>query len=203
MSLTLRTAMPALLLASSAGIVPAQQPAAEKATAPSAAAVAPTATSMVAAPLASAAASAGVSSYRSAFEGYRPLTDQPVLPWRESNDVVGRIGGWQTYAREGQGDAAAGTAEVPAPAAAQGKPAMPATPGRPAGHEGMKMPPPGSAAHAPLAPMGSDSNPSKTPMKIPASRPDPAGSTAPPKATAAPAAASDAMPGGHTGHKQP
>lgn len=48
--------------------------------------------------------------YRSAFEGYKPLNEQPVLSWRESNDVVGRVGGWQAYAREGQGSAAASSA---------------------------------------------------------------------------------------------
>ena len=102
MSLTLRTVVHALLLASSASVVLAQQPAAEKASAPSTAASVPNGVAVAAATAASAAP-AGASSYRSAFEGYRPLTDQPVLPWRESNDVVGRIGGWQSYAREGQG----------------------------------------------------------------------------------------------------
>ena len=169
MSLTLRNALHALLLASTAGVAFAQQSPADKASAPSAAAIAPKAAAAVAAPSAAAASSAGPSSYRSAFEGYRPLTEQPVLPWRESNDVVGRIGGWQSYAREGQGGAPAGTVEMPAGAASQGKPA-------PAGHEGMKMP---------------------------AARPDPANSSAPLKAAAAPAAASAARPGGHTGHKQP
>ena len=51
------------------------------------------------------------SGYRSALEGHRGFDDQPVRPWRESNDLVGRIGGWQAYARESQGIAA------PAPAA--------------------------------------------------------------------------------------
>ena len=209
MSLTLRTAMPALLLASSTGNVLAQQPAAEKASAPNAAAVAPKPASISPAPSAAAASSAGGLSYRSAFEGYRPLNDQPVLPWRESNDVVGRIGGWQSYAREGQGGAPAGTAEMPAPAASQGKPAMPAMsampgmPDMPAGHEGMKMAPPGSAAPAPMAPMGSNADSSKAPMKMPASRPDPASSSASPKPAPAAVAASAAMPGGHTGHQQP
>ena len=166
MPLTLRTAVPALLLASSVGVALAQQPAADKASAPSAAASAPKGVATGTASAASAA-SAGASRYRSAFEGYRPLTDQAVRPWRESNDVVGRIGGWQSYAREGQGGAPAGTVEMPAGAASQGKPA-------PAGHEGMKMP---------------------------AARPDPANSSAPLKAAAAPAAASAARPGGHTGHK--
>ena len=33
--------------------------------------------------------------YRSAFEGYRRYADEPLLPWRQANDTVGRIGGWQ------------------------------------------------------------------------------------------------------------
>ncbi len=41
--------------------------------------------------------------YRPAFEGYRPFKDEPVASWRESNELVGRIGGWKAYAREGQG----------------------------------------------------------------------------------------------------
>lgn len=40
--------------------------------------------------------------YRSAFEGYRPFDDQKVAPWKESNDTVGRIGGWRAYAKEAQ-----------------------------------------------------------------------------------------------------
>ena len=202
MSLTLRTAVPALLLASSVGVVLAQQPVAEKASAPSAAASPPKGVAAAAATAASAAP-AGASIYRSAFEGYRPLTDQPVLPWRESNDVVGRIGGWQSYAREGQGGAPADAAATPSPAASQGKSGMPAMPGMPAGHEGMKMPSTGSGTPAAMPAMGSNANPPKSPMKMLASRPDPANSAAPPKATTAPAAASAAMPGGHTGHKQP
>ena len=178
MSLTLRTAVPALLLASSAGVAPAQQPVAEKARAPSTAASAPNGVAIRAASASSAAsaAAAGASNYRSAFEGYRPFTDQPVLPWRESNDVVGRIGGWQSYAREGQGGAPADAAATPASPASQGKSSTPATPAMPAGHEGMKMP---------------------------SSRPDPATPAAPPKAATAPAAAPAAMPGGQTGHQQP
>jgi hypothetical protein len=59
--------------------------------------------------------------YRSAFEGYRPFADEPVRPWRETNDTVGRIGGWKAYAREAQsGDARpiAGGASAPAAAPA-------------------------------------------------------------------------------------
>ena len=31
---------------------------------------------------------------------YRAFKDEPVAPWREVNDRVGRIGGWKVYARE-------------------------------------------------------------------------------------------------------
>lgn len=41
--------------------------------------------------------------YRSAFDGYSTFRDEPVRPWRDVNDQVGRIGGWRTYAREAQG----------------------------------------------------------------------------------------------------
>ena len=68
--------------------------------------------------------------YGSAFDGYRPYSDQPVLSWREANDRVGQIGGWRTYAKEaysstpsathqGHGDAStAQPATAPASAAA-------------------------------------------------------------------------------------
>lgn len=52
---------------------------------------------------ATASSAAHGSIYRSAFEGYRSFSDQPLMPWREANDVVRRVGGWQAYAREGQG----------------------------------------------------------------------------------------------------
>lgn len=38
--------------------------------------------------------------YRSAFEGYKPYTDDKLLNWKEVNDTTGRIGGWRTYAKE-------------------------------------------------------------------------------------------------------
>jgi hypothetical protein len=40
--------------------------------------------------------------YHSAFGGYRTSSDDTVIPWREANDVVRRIGGWRVYAREAQ-----------------------------------------------------------------------------------------------------
>lgn len=60
-----------------------------------------------AAPALSASSATGASTYRSAFDGYRPFNDQPVGSWRQANDLVGRIGGWEAYAREGQGGAVA------------------------------------------------------------------------------------------------
>jgi hypothetical protein len=70
--------------------------------------------------------------YRSALEGYQPWSDQPIAPWRASNDEVGRIGGWRAYAREASGEAA-----VPPPATdAPAQPSSPAAAPRPpaAGH---------------------------------------------------------------------
>lgn len=51
--------------------------------------------------------------YQSAFDGYRRYGDQPLQSWREANDAVGRIGGWQAYAREAQGPAAPASAAPP------------------------------------------------------------------------------------------
>lgn len=40
--------------------------------------------------------------YRSAFDGYRKMGDEPVADWRASNDAVAKAGGWRAYAREAQ-----------------------------------------------------------------------------------------------------
>jgi hypothetical protein len=45
--------------------------------------------------------------HQSPFSGYRRYADQRVEPWRETNDRVGRIGGWRAYAREAAGEAPA------------------------------------------------------------------------------------------------
>ena len=57
--------------------------------------------SAAAAPAVAASTPAG--GYRSAFEGYRGFKEQPVGNWRQANDLVRQIGGWQAYAREAQG----------------------------------------------------------------------------------------------------
>jgi len=38
--------------------------------------------------------------YHSIFAQYQVFKEQSVLPWREANDDVGKIGGWRFYAKE-------------------------------------------------------------------------------------------------------
>lgn len=53
------------------------------------------------------AAAAPKLKYRSVFNQYQAYSEQPVAPWRETNDAVEKIGGWRVYAREArQPDAA-------------------------------------------------------------------------------------------------
>ncbi len=75
-------------------------------------------------------------SYVSAFEGYRPLIDEPMRPWREANDEMGRLGG-----HIGHAGSEAGTPARPAPGSS-GTPARPgpgnadrAPPGAHSGHQ--------------------------------------------------------------------
>ena len=50
--------------------------------------------------------------YSSVFDQYHDYDEIQVDSWRESNDTVGRIGGWRYYARETeQTDDAEGTAQ--------------------------------------------------------------------------------------------
>lgn len=64
-----------------------------------------------AAPAAQTAASAP-----SALSTHRRYADEPLIPWKQANELVGRIGGWQAYARE-----AAANAASPASAPAAGR----------------------------------------------------------------------------------
>lgn len=45
-------------------------------------------------------AAAAPTPYDSAFKRYRPYKEEEVRSWQAVNEEVGRIGGWQTYARE-------------------------------------------------------------------------------------------------------
>lgn len=62
--------------------------------------------------------------FRSISEDYEPYSDQKLIPWREANDNVGRIGGWREYAREARQPVSGGD---PAGAAAAGAPARAAS----------------------------------------------------------------------------
>lgn len=67
------------------------------------------------APSATAASGASPLDFRSAFEGYKPYTEEKILDWKLANDNVGKIGGWREYAREAsQPDSAAAPAATPA-----------------------------------------------------------------------------------------
>jgi hypothetical protein len=54
--------------------------------------------------------------FRSALDGYRPLTEEAVADWKKANEEVGRIGGWRAYAREASGTSSE-PGKTPAPAA--------------------------------------------------------------------------------------
>lgn len=119
--------------------VSAQTPVAPPARA-AASAAAPASAAKPASPPAAAAASAASApveraqaasgEYRSALEGYQPYSENKMVPWREANDTVGKIGGWRAYAKEAaegpgpQGHAghAAPAASATRPAASQAKP---------------------------------------------------------------------------------
>ncbi|MBA3772767.1 MAG: hypothetical protein H0X13_09870 [Ramlibacter sp.] len=68
--------------------------------------------------------------YRSALEGYQSYSEDKMVPWRETNDTVGKVGGWRAYAKEaaegtgqpGHAGHAAPAASAPRPAASQAKP---------------------------------------------------------------------------------
>jgi hypothetical protein len=63
--------------------------------------------------------------YHSVFSQYQGFSEQPVAPWRETNDTVESIGGWQVYAREAQQPDPADK-----PAATPGNMGMPSDHGR-------------------------------------------------------------------------
>lgn len=67
--------------------------------------------------------------YRSTLDGYQPFTDEKLAPWKESNDNVGRIGGWRVYAKEASEGAAAPSAAPASAASAAKSPASVTTPG--------------------------------------------------------------------------
>jgi hypothetical protein len=79
---------------------------------------------------AEAAAPQQAAPYRSAFEGYRPFSEEKVAPWAASNEAVRNAGGWRAYAREAQ----EGPAQVTPPVS----PTAPAAPAASAPQPGHK-----------------------------------------------------------------
>ncbi len=65
--------------------------------------------------------------HESAFARYRSGGELVVQPWKESNDTVGRIGGWRGYAREAT-NANAPAAVAPAASVPQAMPPPSGTP---------------------------------------------------------------------------
>ena len=73
--------------------------------------------------------------YRSSLADYRGFSDEKLRAWKETNDSVGRIGGWRAYAKEAQETGPAGNppplaTDKPAPVDGA-KPLQ----GRPGGHK--------------------------------------------------------------------
>jgi len=60
--------------------------------------------------------------FRSALEGYQPYADDRMVPWKEANDSVGRIGGWREYARHARQPHAPDAAARPDDRPAQARP---------------------------------------------------------------------------------
>lgn len=103
----------------------------------------PTATAASAPATASSAARGPA--YQSAFEGYRSYSELPLTPWRQANDVVRSVGGWQAYARESQAEPSSGAGDR-AP--------------MPPGHAGMDMrPSPSASVPRPAATAASGTRP--------------------------------------------
>lgn len=59
--------------------------------------------------------------FKSTLRSYRGFADEPVGPWREANETVQRIGGWQAYGRESR-------EALRAPAPPPQRPASPPSP---------------------------------------------------------------------------
>ena len=71
-------------------------------------------------------------SYSSPLRAYQRFAEQPVAPWRETNELVGQRGGWRAYAREASDPNAAQPA---APGSSQPTSAPKPAAGGHSGHE--------------------------------------------------------------------
>lgn len=53
--------------------------------------------------------------YRSPIRSYQVFSEPTPASWKESNDLVGRIGGWRAYARESRDGASTKPGAGPGP----------------------------------------------------------------------------------------
>lgn len=73
--------------------------------------------------------------YESSLANYRVYSDDKLMSWKETNDKVGRIGGWRAYAKEAQApEPAAGSTPPNADKSAPADSAKPMQ-GRSGGHK--------------------------------------------------------------------
>ena len=77
--------------------------------------------------LASAAHAQAPALPASAFDSYKPYTDEPVANWKQANDTTARIGGWREYAKQAQAK------EQEQPGKPANTPVLPTTPATKAG----------------------------------------------------------------------
>jgi hypothetical protein len=94
--------------------------------------------SAILSPAAMAQPVAPAATNRSAFEGYHRFAEQPIAPWRASNELVARIGGWKAYAREAAAVQDGVGMPAAAPAAKPGAASQPSA--AHAGHHGERKP---------------------------------------------------------------
>jgi hypothetical protein len=67
--------------------------------------------------------------FHSAFEGYRAFDEAEPVPWPQANETVLRRGGWRTYARERETEAAPPRSSPSSPPSPPDAPAKTQTPG--------------------------------------------------------------------------
>ena len=83
------------------------------------------ATAPLSPPSASQTPASQPSAYRSAFEAYKPYTDEATGDWKALNATTAKIGGWRAYAKEAR------QPQAPDSAAEPGQGVSPATPTKP------------------------------------------------------------------------
>lgn len=60
--------------------------------------------------------------FRSAFEGYKPYTEETTVNWKAANDSTAQAGGWRAYAREAAATGIPDPTATPTPNPAKVKP---------------------------------------------------------------------------------